>query len=263
MLERGTEKLCFDSKRMRHARKIRREAQPVAFDAMIADYLLHATHPALSLGTLAGERLHDENPGAAAIVRLYEPMKRELCSKEMDKLYYETELPLVNVLFDMEETGFALDRGVLEDMSVRFHKRIDEMAGEIFKLAGGEFNILSTKQLGSVLFERLGLPAAKKTKTGYSTDSEVLESLYTCTDIRSCSKYRAQKLASTLIDGLMGMVRHDTGRVPYALQSETLLRDLSSTEPNLRITRRRSLGADKARVRRERGLFARDPIIRR
>lgn len=254
VLESGeTEKLCFDSKRMRHAAaKYGVKLEPVAFDAMIADYLLHATHPALSLGTLAGERLHDENPGAAAIVRLYEPMKRELCSKEMDKLYYETELPLVNVLFDMEETGFALDRGVLEDMSVRFHKRIDEMAGEIFKLAGGEFNILSTKQLGSVLFERLGLPAAKKTKTGYSTDSEVLESLYDMHPIVPLVlEYRTlTKLASTFIDGLMGMVRHDTGRVHTRFnQNVTATGRISSTEPNLQnIPVRTELGREIRRA---------------
>ena len=86
-------------------------------------------------------------------------------------------MPLTRVLYDMEREGFAVDRDMLRELSDRFAARIDEMEGEIYSLAGEKFNILSTKQLGIILFEKLGLPPQKKTKSGYSTDAEVLEAL--------------------------------------------------------------------------------------
>ena len=105
----------------------------------------------------------------------------ELREKGLWKLYEEVELPLTRVLYDMEREGFAVDRDMLRELSNRFAARIDEMEGEIYSLAGEKFNILSTKQLGIILFEKLGLPPQKKTKSGYSTDAEVLEAclLYT------------------------------------------------------------------------------------
>lgn len=244
----GKEKIFFDSKRMRHAAAGYGVAiENVAFDAMIADYLLHATHPAGSLKTLAGERLGIGDAGAAALMSLYPDMRAELAQKGLAKLYDEVELPLVEVLFDMEREGFALDRAELEGLSRRFHARSEELAREIFQHAGGEFNILSTKQLGTVLFETLRLPSLKKTKTGYSTDSEVLESLYDMHPIVPLIiEYRTlSKLSSTFVDGLIALIR-PTGRVHTSFnQNVAATGRISSTEPNLQnIPVRTDVGRD-------------------
>jgi DNA polymerase-1 len=246
----GRGKLFFDSKKMRHAAANNGVfIQNVAFDAMIADYLLHATHPADSLRTLSGERLKtEEAAGAAALVQLYPAMRAELDEKGLSKLYDEVELPLVEVLYDMEREGFALDRAELEQLSARFHARSDELAREIFVHAGEEFNILSTKQLGSVLFEKLQLPVMKKTKTGYSTDSEVLESLYEMHPVVPLIlEYRTlTKLSSTFVDGLLALIRPGTGRVHTSFnQNVTATGRISSTEPNLQnIPVRTDIGRD-------------------
>lgn len=245
----GRGKLFFDSKRMRHAAANNGVSiRNVAFDAMIADYLLHATHPSDSLKTLAGERLKTEDAGAAALVRLYPAMRAEMDEKGLSQLYDEVELPLVEVLYDMEREGFALDRAELEQLSVRFHARSDALAREIFVHAGAEFNILSTKQLGAVLFEKLQLPVMKKTKTGYSTDSEVLESLYELHPIVPLIlEYRTlTKLSSTFVDGLLALIRPGTGRVHTSFnQNVASTGRISSTEPNLQnIPVRTEIGRD-------------------
>ncbi len=242
-------KILFDSKRLRHAAaRYGISMRGVAFDAMLADYLLHAIHPADSLKTLAGERLKLEDAGAAALMRLYPAMRAEMEEKELKKLYDEVELPLVEVLFDMEREGFALDREELTRLSLRFHARSDELAREIYGHAGAEFNILSTKQLGEVLFDRLQLPVMKKTKTGYSTDSEVLESLYDLHPIVPLIlEYRTlSKLSSTFVDGLLALIRSETGRVHTSFnQNVTATGRISSTEPNLQnIPVRTDIGRD-------------------
>ncbi|HWQ59119.1 MAG TPA: DNA polymerase I [Clostridia bacterium] len=249
----GKGKLFFDSKRLRHA-ALRNgvSIQNVAFDAMLADYLLHAIHPADSLKTLAGERLKTEDAGAAALVRLYPVMRAEMEEKDLSRLYDEVELPLVEVLFDMEREGFALDRAELQALSLRFHARSDELAREIYALAGGEFNILSTKQLGAVLFEKLELPVMKKTKTGYSTDSEVLESLFDMHPVVPLIlEYRTlTKLSSTFVDGLLALIRPETGRVHTSFnQNVASTGRISSTEPNLQnIPVRTDIGRDIRRA---------------
>lgn len=247
--DEGKGKLFFDSKRMRHAAAgFGISLHHVAFDAMIADYLLHATHPADSLKTLSGERLKAEEKGAAALVRLCPAMLAEMEEKGLKKLYDEVELPLVKVLYDMERVGFALDREELERLSARFHARIDVLAREIFDHAGEEFNILSTKQLGAILFEKLGLPVVKKTKTGFSTDSEVLERLSEMHPIVPLIlEYRTlTKLCSTFVDGLIALIHPDTGRVHTSFnQNVTATGRISSTEPNLQnIPVRTDIGRD-------------------
>ncbi len=245
----GKGKIFFDSKKMRHAAAAYHVGfQNIVFDAMIADYLLHATHPAGSLKTLAGERLSLEDAGAAALMRLYPGMRAELAEKGLQKLYEEVELPLVEVLFDMEREGFALDRAELERLSARFHARSDELAAQIHAHAGGAFNILSPKQLGTVLFETLKLPSYKKTKTGYSTDSEVLEALFDMHPIVPLIlEYRTlTKLSSTFVDGLLALTRPQTGRVHTSFnQNVAATGRISSMEPNLQnIPVRTEIGRD-------------------
>ena len=233
----GTEKLVFDAKRLRHIlARFGIALAGVTFDAMLADYLLHAIHPAGSLKTLAGERLGFAEGGAAALVRLADSMVPELAEKELDWLYREVELPLERVLFDMEQIGFALDTDVLREMSTTFKVRIDAIAEEIYRLAGERFNILSTKQLGAVLFDKLLLPPWKKTKSGYSTDAETLETLADKHEIVPLIiEYRTlSKLCSTFLDGLLAVVRPESGRVHTSFnQNVTATGRISSTEPNL------------------------------
>ena len=233
----GTEKLVFDAKRLRHIlARFGIALAGVTFDAMLADYLLHAIHPAGSLKTLAGERLGFAEGGAAALVRLADSMVPELAEKELDWLYREVELPLERVLFDMEQIGFALDTDVLREMSTTFKVRIDAIAEEIYRLAGERFNILSTKQLGAVLFDKLLLPPWKKTKSGYSTDAETLETLADRHEIVPLIiEYRTlSKLCSTFLDGLLAVVRPESGRVHTSFnQNVTATGRISSTEPNL------------------------------
>ena len=233
----GTEKLVFDAKRLRHIlARFGIALAGVTFDAMLADYLLHAIHPAGSLKTLAGERLGFAEGGAAALVRLADLMVPELAEKELDWLYREVELPLERVLFDMEQIGFALDTDVLREMSTTFKVRIDAIAEEIYRFAGERFNILSTKQLGAVLFDKLQLPPWKKTKSGYSTDAETLETLTDKHEIVPLIiEYRTlSKLCSTFLDGLLAVVRPESGRVHTSFnQNVTATGRISSTEPNL------------------------------
>ena len=92
----------------------------------------------------------------------------------MEPLYRSCELPLVEILYRMEREGFKVDRRALTELGADMQRRIDSVTERIYELAGGNFNINSTRQLGEVLFEKLGLPKAKKTKTGYSTDASVL-----------------------------------------------------------------------------------------
>ncbi len=142
------------------------------------------------------------------VYRLKEPIKEKIKQQEMDKLYYEVELPLVEVLAHMEFSGFKVDLEVLEQLGEEFQEEIDKLTKEIYHLAGEEFNINSPKQMGVVLFDKLDLPVIKRTKTGYSTDAEVLDRLKGEHEIvENILKYRQMvKLKSTYIDGLINVV---------------------------------------------------------
>ena len=227
----------FDAKRFRHIlARFGVKLAGVMFDAMLTDYLLHAIHPADTLKTLATERLGFSESGAAALLRLADSMLPELAEKGLTWLYKEVELPLEHVLFDMERIGFALDADVLKEMSAAFKARIDAIAEQIFSLAGERFNILSTKQLGTILFDKLQLPPWKKTKSGYSTDAETLETLADKHEIVPLIiEYRTlSKLCSTFLDGLVAVIRPESGRVHTRFnQNVTATGRISSTEPNL------------------------------
>ena len=164
----------------------------------------------------------------------------------MDKLYYEIELPLCTVLAEMEYEGFLVDRGALVAFGEMLSERIDKAQNEIYELAGERFNINSTQQLGHILFEVLGLPPVKKTKTGYSTNAEVLEKLRgQHAIIDAILDYRQlTKLKSTYADGL-GKVIDPDGRIRTTFQNTvTATGRLSSVEPNLQnIPVRTELGA--------------------
>lgn len=153
-----------------------------------------------------------------------------------ESLFYDIELPLVEVLADMEIEGVQVDRDMLSSFNTMLTQRIAQLEEHIYSLAGEEFNINSTKQLGVVLFEKLGLKVIKKTKTGYSTNSEVLEKLSGKHPIiDDIIEYRhVAKLKSTYADGLLAVINNNTGRIHSKFnQTVTVTGRISSTEPNL------------------------------
>ena len=165
----------------------------------------------------------------------------------MVDLYYKLELPLCSVLADMEHTGMKVDADKLTDFSEWLSERVDAISQAIYLHAGKEFNINSTKMLGEVLFEELGLPPVKKTKTGYSTDIGVLEKLKGKHPIiEEIIEYRQlTKLKSTYADGLLNMIAQD-GRIHTRFNMMvTATGRLSSTDPNLQnIPIRQDLGSE-------------------
>ncbi len=171
-----------------------------------------------------------------ALEEIQEYAFRKLEEDGQTKLFKDVELPLVSILADLEYTGFRVNPDILEAVGRDFEKRINELTGLIHSYAGKVFNINSPKQLGEVLFEDLKLESKKKTKTGYSTNVEVLEKLYDAHPIIPCIiEYRQNtKLKSTYIDGLLSAINHMTGRVHSSFnQMATATGRLSSTEPNL------------------------------
>jgi DNA polymerase-1 len=163
-------------------------------------------------------------------------MEEKLRDTGMEDLAHSVELPLVQVLASMQLTGIRVDRKALEEFSGKLHQSIDTLTEEIYSLAGEEFNINSTKQLGEVMFVKLGLPPVKKTKTGYSTDVEVLEVLKDRHPIaEKVLEYRQLiKLRSTYAEGLVREINERTGRIHSNFkQTVTATGRISSTEPNL------------------------------
>lgn len=173
---------------------------------------------------------------ALGIQALYKPCVDELKENEQLELFYELELPLSLVLAKMEYTGVKVDVERLKKMRVEMAERLKAIEAKIHQLAGQEFNINSPKQLGVILFDKLGLPVIKKTKTGYSTAADVLEKLAPSHEIiQEILHYRQLgKLQSTYIEGLLKVVQKDTNKVHTRFnQALTQTGRLSSTDPNL------------------------------
>lgn len=221
------------------------------FDTALAAYLLSPTDSKYELTPLSNYYLKTEAQGASAVYGLYGVLQEKLRELNMEKLYYEIELPLCQVLADMEHEGFLIDKQALKDFGDSLTEEIGKLQAEVFKLTGSEFNLNSPKQLGEVLFEKLMLPSPKKTQTGYSTNIEVLEKLIDKHPvIREIIKYRElTKLKSTYADGLLKVIAPD-GRIHTNFQmTVTATGRLSSTEPNLQnIPIRRALGGELRRM---------------
>ena len=170
------------------------------------------------------------------IQKLYEKTTEELEKLEETALFNNIEMPLVEVLSEMQYEGIQIDKDELEEFGVTLKQNIEELTQEIYTLSGTEFNINSPKQLGEVLFEKLELPVIKKTKTGYSTDVDVLEKLKKEHPvIEKILEYRSlTKLNSTYVEGLKPYINPVTGRIhSYFHQTITATGRISSTEPNL------------------------------
>ncbi|MFC2342104.1 MAG: DNA polymerase, partial [Selenomonas artemidis] len=188
-----------------------------------------------------GAPLHNEQTAFYEVIlaaRLYAPTSAALADAKLTKLYGEIELPLVPILAAMERTGVAVNRAALARALAAANERIAEIEQDIYALAGTEFNISSPKQLGEVLFDRLGLtsPKMKKTKTGYSTNAEVLEEMRAAHPVvdRVLTYRMWSKIRSTYLEGIGALIRPDTGRVHTSFnQTVTATGRLSSSDPNL------------------------------
>ncbi len=241
----------------------------VAYDSMLASFVLDPGSRSHALNDLAREHLSVELPTTAQllgkgkgggtertvaqvppaeaarvsaaqaemVLRLEQTFRSDIEAHHLARLLDEIEIPLVPVLVDMEATGILVDRVLLGEMSRGFNKELTQLELDIYRAAGGEFNINSTPQLRTVLFERLKLPVQKRTKTGASTDVEVLEQLASMGHEvpRLLIEYRElTKLKSTYIDALPGYIRADTGRVHTSFnQTGAATGRLSSSDPNL------------------------------
>ncbi|EMJ5511855.1 DNA polymerase I [Clostridioides difficile] len=163
-------------------------------------------------------------------------MERSLMDMSMDGLFYHVEMPLVEVLGHMEYEGIKVDKSILDELSVEFKEIIATLEKEIYELSGEPFNINSPKQLGVILFEKLELPIIKKTKTGYSTNADVLEKLRDKHPIiDKITEYRQiVKLNSTYVEGLLNIINPESNRIHSSFnQTITTTGRISSTEPNL------------------------------
>lgn len=244
----GAESVVFDSKAIYLF--LLKKGYPIPkklfTDVKLAAYLLdpnatsYGVEPlALSYNISCPDFVKTENDSLIKEALLLIPLSDRLCatleSNSQTELYRETELPLAAVLAETEFAGMGVDPDGLISYSAVLEAQANELKNKIYGLAGIEFNINSPKQLGEILFDKLGLPCKKKTKTGYSTNADVLESLseeYPIVDL--VLKYRTfSKLKSTYCDGLLKTVASD-GRIHCSFnQTETRTGRLSSTEPNL------------------------------
>ena len=253
-LPAGASHICHDAKTTMHRlNDMGISCGEFCFDTALAAYDLNPSqsdYPVSKLATnFLGVTVEDGDAAgcAEAVWNLRSVLHETLCKQGMDKLYYEMELPLCGVLYRMEQEGVAIDRAQLEQFGAMLAQRIDDCEKLIYCYSDGPFNINSTKQLGELLFEKLALPPVKKTKTGYSTNADVLEKLKNKHPIiPAIMDYRMlTKLKSTYADGLMKVICDD-GRIRTTFQNlVTATGRLSSTEPNLQnIPVRTDLGAE-------------------
>lgn len=169
------------------------------------------------------------------LIKLREVINDEIKEKNMDELYFKIELPLIKVLMNMEYEGFKINKKYLENLKVELSNEVDEIEKKIYCIAGEEFNINSSKQLGEILFHKRNLPVIKKTKTGFSTDIEVLEKLKGHDEIIDfIIKHRTlKKIISTYIEGILALVTDDDKIHTKFKQNITSTGRISSIEPNL------------------------------
>ena len=275
----GSVELVLHDAKPAVAALLARDIQPegVKFDTCIAAYLIDPTQSGYDLPRVALAYCNTELPAldlddpaavsplggqeqaiqacaqhVSAVRAIYTEAADKIEQLGMRKLYYEIELPLLRILAEMEVAGCAVAPDELRAFGDKLDARIEVLVGQIYEDAGGEFNINSTRQLGEVLFEKLGLPAQKKTKTGYSTNVDVLEKLADKHPIiPAILEYRQlTKLKSTYVEGLLKVISPKDGRIhTHFQQTVTATGRLSSTDPNLQnIPVRTELGRELRRM---------------
>lgn len=241
------------------------EPQGCEFDIFLGGYIDDPSQSGYSLAELCARYVGAEVPydkktgqdekyavaGVAHIQEIGKLLQDKLEANGQTSLYYEVEQPLCQVLAEMELHGFRTDRKLLISLGEEFDRKLQEYQQEIYDLAGETFNINSPKQLGVILFEKMGLPVVKKTKTGYSTDIDVLNKLAKLHPIARCivSYRQMAKLKSTYVDGLLA-VMDEKGYIHSSFnQTITQTGRLSSTEPNLQnIPVRQEMGREIRKV---------------
>lgn len=237
-------KVIHDGKSLIKAlNKINIKINGFEFDTAIASYIIDSSKGQYPLSdvimTYVGDEIQkgeDElKYGAAYIETLYKILVDKIKEEKMEELYYNVEHPLIYVLASMEDEGFEVDETILDELAVKFKKEIDIVQKEIYEMADIEFNINSPKQLGKILFEKLDLPVIKKTKTGYSTNADVLEKLRDKHPIIDKITYYRQisKINSTYVEGMKPLIDVDGAIHSTFNQTVTTTGRLSSTEPNL------------------------------
>lgn len=230
--------ILHDAKELYH--QVSTTIEPMRFDAMLAGYVLQSGRAGYALRDLAQGYLDVVAPDTpeelvASLFQLEGVMRERLGKEGQSRVLDEIEQPLVPILAEMERHGIAVEAGLLEEFSKSLQVAIEQSQRRVFELAGTEFLIASPKQLGEVLFERLGIPGAKKTKTGYATGAEILQLLAPSYEI--CGEVltwrELTKLKSTYVDALPRMIASD-GRI-HTTYSQTVAATgrLSSNDPNL------------------------------
>ncbi|MBQ9761430.1 MAG: DNA polymerase I [Clostridia bacterium] len=250
----GKRVICYDSKALYKNSTLAVLRELEVYDVMLAAYLVNSSKNNFEMESLTadylGVTLSAEAPRVSVLLRLFDLLCEQLEESGQTALLREIEMPLAAVLADMEVAGFRIDREGIANFGEQLGQIAKALEGQIYMQAGVEFNVNSPKQLGKVLFETLGLPHAKKTKTGYSTNAEILEKLrpmYQIVD--DILNYRqVTKLKSTYTDGLL-KVADEAGKVHTTFkQTGTATGRLSSTEPNLQnIPIRTELGRELRR----------------
>lgn len=237
--------VCHDAKTLRHSlSRLGMETKVTFFDTMIAAYLVESSRSVVELDNLIWDSLELKTVSrqdylgkeSHFLLKLESVLSKQLSEKKMEGLFRDVEMPLETVLFDMESCGIRLDTDFLKDLSVKLDKKLAQLMEKIFMLAGCTFNINSPKQLADVLFQKLKLTAVKKTKTGFSTDEEVLSRLSADHELpKILLEFRQMtKLKSTYIDALPGLVDAATGHIHTTFnQAGTETGRLSSSSPNL------------------------------
>ena len=225
-------------------KKLGIEVKGLAFDCELAAYLIDSSKGEYTLLSLINNYLskfpnvkagEEDLVGISFMKELTLVLKKKIEEEKMERLMYDIELPLETVLSSMESIGFKVNKNILDELSIKFKRELEETQKEIFELADEEFNINSPKQLGKILFEKLDLPVIKKTKTGYSTNAEVLEKLKDKHPIIEKITYFRQlsKIYSTYVEGLKAVIDTDGSIHSTFNQTVTTTGRLSSTEPNL------------------------------
>ena len=243
MEDRNKNKVIHDAKHLLTVlSKNNIEIKGFVFDTAIAAYLIDSSKGEYKIEMLVKEYLHEDIKGQEVLAKsaihmkkLSDILKAKIEEDDMQELYNNIELPLVTVLSYMESQGFNVDKDMLDTLAVKFKDEIEKTQKEVYELAEEEFNISSPKQLGKILFEKLDLPVIKKTKTGYSTNADVLDKLIDKHPIIEKIIYYRQitKLNSTYIEGLKNVIDED-GKIHSSFnQTVTTTGRLSSTEPNL------------------------------
>ncbi|MBM7624625.1 DNA polymerase I [Sporohalobacter salinus] len=241
-------KLCLNTKEnLIYLKEQGVEVKGLSFDLLLADYLLHPSAKEQDLESVLTDQLQmeleeveSEIEAEVQQVRVLFKLEKELIdkleNKDLMELFVEVELPLISILAQMELNGIAVDKDMLQELSDKLKEKLDSIRSQAYELAGEEFNLNSPKQLGKILFEKLGLPVIKRTKTGYSTSASVLEKLEDKHEIVPLIlEYRKyQKLKSTYVDPLPDLINPKTDRIHTSFnQLVTATGRLSSTDPNL------------------------------